>query len=110
MAVESPADLAGFFDPTEFGETVQYRPAAGNPIDDLVILIDDPDTIVDLTDVSVVGKRRTGLVPKADLPGGRKGDLFVRASGEVLELNGRPRADESGAVLRLPLIVKSSPS
>jgi len=104
MAVESAADLAAFFDPNEFAETVTWTPKAGGGSSSVDLILDQKAERNDFLTPGVVSEQWAAWVMGSAVPGGVPvmGDSFVAARGTFEVLND-PIADDTGAVFRLVL-------
>ena len=81
MVVESDADLAGLFNPEEFGQPATFTPLAGPPSIDLVVHEDRSKRESDLGERGIVIRRTVVWAPAVDFGGvtPRKGTLTIGA-------------------------------
>lgn len=86
MAVESADDLAGFFDPDEFGEpmvaTIGLTPVRFSGIYTDGPVSNEPGSVAGIT-----GYVPRVIAPRAALSGLASGDLITRADGKEFAVN-----------------------
>lgn len=104
MAIETAADLAGFFDPAEFGVACIYTPQDGSGARPIVALLSDRDQLGEVPSHNF--KLRTDVVElevlEQDVPGAAKGDLVqVPTGGRTYKVASPPLQARSGQVLQL---------
>ena len=114
MSVETAADLAGFFDSEEFAEGAVYTPPGGGEGVPCSVIVDRGQgrTNFDAGERTVSSAERSLRVRASEVTP-RKGGTFAIldesgvATGEIIEVAGQPRLEETGAIWASELVVRT---
>ncbi|MGL4966156.1 MAG: head-tail joining protein [Inquilinus sp.] len=93
MPVETEADLAGMFDPDEFGKPgATYTPPEGGTPAPILIIDSRPVETISFGRTEIAADAATFLVPRFSLPNPRPNGL-ITIGAEVFVIQGEPDLD-----------------
>lgn len=109
MPVESSADLAAFFNDSEFAEGATWlAPAPGSTAQPCTVIMDRGQgrELFQGGETRTVASERHLWVSKAELPSVMRGGTFtIDADGEVLTVAGLPKLDQAGQLWSVQLVL-----
>jgi hypothetical protein len=107
MPVETAADLAGFFEPGEFGTAASYEPAGGLPPLACVVTLSRPDERSEFGPAGVRVPAVIADVRASEVADPREGDTLV-AGSVVYRVVAASYADTERSIWRLELVEEAS--
>lgn len=100
MAVEDAADLAGFFEASEFAEAAVFTPAGGGGVA-ITVLMARPQLSAGLGGLGISAPQRIALVRKSDVAAPARGDALAVGAETLIVKD--ITLDDSGLIWRLGL-------
>ena len=100
MAVEDAADLAGFFEDSEFAAAAVFTPSGGSGVP-VTLLMARPQVSAGLGGLGISAPQRIALVRKSEIAAPARGDALA-VGAETLIVK-EVTLDDSGLIWRLGL-------